>query len=195
MATKRTGSWSEAEGREAKNGEHLGAMEAAAAQPAAPSVIQLQKLDIQTMQLRIVGDSALIVHRFDEKAKKQMGDKQGGKASAGREKKVPEDDYRRSMYVLPDGGYGFPAIAFKNASVEACTSIGRQSITKVAARQCFHVVGDLVRIEGEPSMREDTVRLSSGVADLRYRAQFLPWRPPSPSDSTPASSRPSSSST
>jgi hypothetical protein len=65
-------------------------------------------------------------------------------------------------------------------------------ITKVAARQAFHVVGeqstvrgafngalmrlDLVRILGsEPEMREDMVRVGMGTADIRYRAQFWPW--------------------
>jgi hypothetical protein len=33
----------------------------------------------------------------------------------------------------------------------------------------------LVPIEGEQILREDTVRLASGVSDLRYRYMFWPW--------------------
>lgn len=33
----------------------------------------------------------------------------------------------------------------------------------------------MARIVGEPSMREDVVRVGNGGADLRYRPQFLEW--------------------
>ena len=56
----------------------------------------------------------------------------------------------------------------------ACTSIG--SVTKVAARQAFHVEGEMVEIIGPPpSMREDVARVGMGTADLRYRGEFTPW--------------------
>jgi hypothetical protein len=35
--------------------------------------------------------------------------------------------------------------------------------------------GELVRIVGEPSMREDMVRLPSRVADIRHRGEFKDW--------------------
>lgn len=65
-------------------------------------------------------------------------------------------------------------IAFKAAAVTACTSIG--GITKVAARQAFHVEGEMALIEGsEPRMRQDMVRVGMGTADIRYRGEFFPW--------------------
>jgi hypothetical protein len=114
------------------------------------------------------------VHRFSEKQKKQMLDKQMGVASEGRAFKDPEKDFEESLYKLPGGKFGFPSIAFKNAAVTACTSLGK-AITKTAARQCFHVTGDMVEIVGKPTMREDTVRIGQGTADIRYRGQFEKW--------------------
>ena len=35
---------------------------------------------------------------------------------------------------------------------------------------------ELVRIEGEPRMREDMVRIAMGTADIRYRGEFTEWR-------------------
>lgn len=173
------GSWSDDPARAEKNAQHLAALEAAVAaqnDDGGPAgTIHLPKLDIGVITLRIVGDSPLIVHRFSEKARKMMLDKQTGRASAGRAKKVPEEDYQSSLYRTPDGKFGFPAVAFKNCAVSACTSLGRQVITKVAARQSFHVVGELVEIVGEPRMREDIVRLQSGVCDIRHRGEFPEW--------------------
>jgi hypothetical protein len=180
----KTESWSDQDGRKAKSAEHLATVEAVAtAMPADAKPIVLPRLDILTIKVRIVGDSSLIVHRWSEKAKKEMLDKQMGIASAGKEKKDPERDYRESAYLLKpaprdkpfeDGTFGFPTIAFKGAAVEACTSLGK-AVTKVAARQAFHMVGELVELEGRPSMREDMVRLNGQTADIRYRAEFLQW--------------------
>lgn len=141
---------------------------------AASSSVTLPPLNIQTVSVTLIGDTPLIVHRWSEKAKKQMLDKQTKKASAGREAKDPERDFRDSLYVLPDGRYGFPIIGFKAAAVTACTSIG--SMTKVAARQAFHVDGEFAVIEGdEPTMREDMVRVGMGTADIRYRGEYRDW--------------------
>lgn len=153
--------------------DHLAAMENADPTKQVAK-IELPRLDIRTIQVRIIGDSALICHRWSEKAKKEMLDKQMGKASAGKTPKDPERDYNESLYPFPGGGYGFPAIAFKNAAVSACTSLGK-AVTKVAARQAFHVIGELVRIEGEPRPREDMVRIGMGTADIRYRGEFPEW--------------------
>ena len=138
------------------------------------TTVTLPPLRIETIRVTLIGDTPLIVHRWSEKAIKQMLDKQMKKATAGKEAKDPVQDFKDSLYVLPDGGYGFPIIAFKAAAVTACTSIG--GITKVAARQAFHVDGELTRIEGdEPTMREDAVRVGMGTADLRYRGEFKRW--------------------
>jgi hypothetical protein len=171
---RKAGSWSDDPTRPEKSAEHLAAMEAAASAPGA-TVIVLPTLDVRVIPIRLVGDSPLICHRWSEKAKKQMLDKQMGVASAGKEPKDPVRDYEESLYPHPDGGHGFPTLAVKNAAVSACTSLGK-SVTKVAARQAFHVVGELARIEGEPKLREDMVRLNNGgTADIRYRGEFPEW--------------------
>jgi hypothetical protein len=171
-ASDRMESWDADGGRAAKNGEHLGAVETVAPRKVAPIV--LPQLDIRTIRLRVVGDAPLICHRWSDKAKKMILDKQMGKATAGKENKDPERDFQESLYPHPEGGYGFPVIAFKNAAVDACTSLGK-AITKVAARQTFHIVGELAKIEGEPEPREDMVRVGMGTADIRYRAEFKQW--------------------
>ncbi len=158
--------------RKATAKDHLAAMETQP--PASIKQISIPKLDIRTVQIKLVGDASLIVHRFSEKAKKAMLDKQTGVASAGRDFKDPEEDFQLSLYKLSDGKFGFPSIAFKNSAVTACTSLGK-AITKVAARQSFHIVGDMVEIVGTPTMREDCVKIGMGTTDLRYRGEFKTW--------------------
>lgn len=135
-------------------------------------MIELPELRRQHVQIKLVGDSPLIVHRFDEKARRAILDKQMGKAKTGRENKDPEADYRASMYRTDDGRPGFPAIAFKASAVNAANDAG---IQKTLARRAFHVEGEIIPIDGEPSMREDVVRIAMGNTDIRHRAEFKRW--------------------
>jgi hypothetical protein len=141
--------------------------------PPPAETITLPRLNLQVISLRLRGDSPLICHAWSEKAKKQMLDAQMKKARQAKEAKDPEADYLDSLYQHPDGGFGFPAVAFKNAAVDACSSVA--GVTKVQARGAFHIVGDMVKIDGEPSPREDMVRIGLGTADIRYRGEFREW--------------------
>lgn len=151
--------------------------------------IELPRLDIRLMEVTVVGDSPLIVHAWSQKAKLEMLGKQMKKAKGAKEAKDPRADFESSLYRL-DNGYGFPSVGFKSAAVTACTSVA--GITKVAARQAFHILGEdvdvagafegtkarhnLVRIDGgDPAMREDMVRVGMGTADIRYRGEFADW--------------------
>lgn len=146
----------------------------APAKPTKPPVtsdFKLAEFDIQTIKLSLRGTAPLICHRWSEKAKKQMLDKQMKIASVGKAAKDPEQDYKDSLYVHPDGGYGFPAVAFKAAAVRAGTY---SDLKMTFLRGAFHVLGELVKIDGEPTMREDMVRIAQ-TADIRYRGEFPEW--------------------
>lgn len=138
------------------------------------TTITLPPLNLQTMSVTVIGDSPLICHRWSEKAKAMMRDKQMKKARQGREAKDPEADFKASLYPYPAGGYGFPTIAFKAAAVGACRFVDGIKMTEV--RGAFRILDELVKIEGEPVMREDITRVGMGVADLRYRGEFKAWR-------------------
>lgn len=136
-------------------------------------VVAIPQIDLQTIQIRVVGDSPLVMHKWSEKAKQQMRDKQGKKARTAREAKDPAADYEAATHYTEDGKYGFPSVAFKAAAVSACRFV--EGIKMTEARGAFHVLGEMVEIEGERRMREDMVRVGMGTADLRYRPEFPKW--------------------
>jgi hypothetical protein len=135
-------------------------------------VILLTPPRIETVTIEVTGTSPLICHKWSDKAKKQMLDKQTKAATRAKTAKNPEQDFKDSLYVHPDGGYGFPSVAFKGAVVRAGTYA---EMKMTFLRGAFHVTGELVSIEGKPSMREDMVRLNGKVADIRYRGEFKEW--------------------
>jgi hypothetical protein len=144
-------------------------------------IVKIQSLDLRTLRVPIIGTSPLIVHKFSEKAKKQMLDAQQGRKNI-KQHKDPEADYLASFYKTKDGLYGFPVIAFKAATVSAARFFGK-SVTMTSLRQSVFFQGEfspeegqqLAVITGEPHMREDVVRVGMGGTDLRYRPEFSEW--------------------
>lgn len=154
--------------------------------------VSIPAINIQYATISIIGDSPLIVHKWSEKAKKEILDKQMKKAKTkGHDAKDPVRDFIDSLYWL-DGEpeekteegfaksiqsgarFGFPSVAFKASAVAAGY---RSGVTKnlVSMYGAFHIDGEFVEIKGVPEMREDMVRVGMGVADIRYRGEFKEW--------------------
>lgn len=145
--------------------------------PGVTTVIEVPPISIGLLNIVLVGDSPLITHRWSDKAKGMLLGKQMKQAKQAKQAKDPEEDFRESMHLLPDGRPGFPCVGFKAAAVSACRFTDGIKMTE--ARGAFHVVGELAPIESPPPvMREDMVRIGMGVADIRYRAEFRDWKVP-----------------
>lgn len=137
--------------------------------------ITLPALRIETLTLMLIGNSPLIVHAWSEKAKRQMLEKQMKKAKQAKEAKDPEADYEACFYRTETGGYGFPAIGVKAAMVSAARYV---DLKMTVMRGAFHIDAEMLPVIGEPRPREDMVRVGMGVADIRYRPEFVDWRIP-----------------
>lgn len=131
-----------------------------------------ERIDVRRITVRIEGDSPLITHAWSHKAKQMMLDKQMKKGTQAKAAKDPEQDYLDSLYHLPGGGYGFPAIGVKASAIRGAKGLG---MVMSDTRAAFHIEGDLLPINGEPHPREDMVRVGMGTADIRYRGEFTSW--------------------
>lgn len=116
--------------------------------------------------------------------------------TSAREAKNPWEDFIRSMYwltampksmtekgfnkAIADGArFGFPVTAIKQAAISAAYRLGWTK-DKASLKGAFFIGTDenqMVEIISDPPiMREDMVKLSMGVADIRYRGEFRNWR-------------------
>jgi hypothetical protein len=165
-----------------------------AAAPISPKQekVLIKALERSRMRVVLMGESPLIVHQWEQKAKLEMLRKQL-RIPAVREPKDPYQQFLGSMYRFEDGGYGFPATGVKEALATATTDLegifktqiyrnifitGRRgfSIGAFADIKTPHELLELYS-PNPPQMREDMVRLSGigRTADIRYRAEFWPW--------------------
>lgn len=163
------------------NGTHNRIAEVETESPA--SGIVIPKPNIQVIEVPIVGTSPLILHKWSEKAIGMIKDKQAKKATGPRAAKNPEEEYNGARYISQEGWDGAQAVAFKAAMVGACRQTGK-AISMAIAQRMFFVEAEgytadgtgLVRIIGEPRLHEAMVRVGMGVADIRYRPIYMPWR-------------------
>ena len=154
-------------------------------------LVAIKPIEMQTVEITVIGDTPLIMHAWSEKAKRMMLEAQQGKAK-GKKKDVknPIADFINSMYWLtpvPEGEteedyekaiadgakFGFPVSAFKQAAISAAYRMGWVK-DKMGLRGAFFIesdYGDMIEIKSDvPVMREDMVKIGMGTADLRYRA-------------------------
>lgn len=161
------------------------------------AIIEIKPINIVTTTVRIAGDTPLIMHRWSEKAKRMILEKQMKKTkSSAKEAKNPVEDFIESIYWMEGkpteyteeafdeacrngARFGFPVTAIKQATI---SSAYRNGITKDMAslRGAFFISGEgselLAEVNGcTPTMREDMVRVGMGVADIRFRGEFSSW--------------------
>jgi len=163
--------------------------------------VELRPIKIGFVPAELVGITQLVTHSFGEEAIQKMLDKQEGKV-VKRTPKIPFKDFCGSIYFMPgvklpkktlsawqfwkagkdfkaDATFGFPAIAFKKAMVEAAPAVG---LSKAFVRGSIQVIGGetgLVSIKcSRVMMRRDIVRVgpyNKRVPDIRFRAALFDW--------------------
>lgn len=159
-------------------------------------ILEIRPIEIKKVNLRLVGDTPLIMHAWSAKAKRMMLEAQMGLAKGKKkEAKNPVEDFINSMYWLTEmpkemteeafteainsgGRFGFPATAFKQAAISAAYRMGWAK-DKVSLRGAFFIDSDengMIEIHSDvPTMREDMVKIGMGTADIRYRGEFDNW--------------------
>lgn len=142
--------------------------------------------NIKVGVLWIKGTAPLVVHKFSDKAKRMIRDKQAAGTTANSKKKREAKDFDEvfngARHISFEGWDGIPAAAFRNACIRACTLVGFKMTT---ARMSIFVEADgfdetegtpLVRIVGgAPQQLESMVRLATGVCDISVRPQWIEW--------------------
>lgn len=152
-------------------------------------VTEIKPMEIHEVPITIVGTTPLIVHAWSEKAKREMLDKQMGKAKKSKHDiKVPVNDFINAAYWLtekPENGadnddaeanflaaidagarFGFPVTGIKQSVIMGAKR-GGLDVVATELRGSFFLQGatehstiDIAEIVGPPPvMREDMVRV------------------------------------
>lgn len=138
---------------------------------------------IERIPIIIGGEDMLVTHRFSQKARQEIREKQIGKARQRKGARNAHAEYIESKYIDNTRYWdGIPCAAIRRAIIDAASFV--DGVTKVHLRGAVFVEAqgkdhDLLNIipihAQREEMREDVVRLPTGSADLRYRAAYYNW--------------------
>lgn len=151
--------------------------------------IIIKPLELEEIEVRIKGTTPLIVHAWDEKAKREMLEKQQGKKTSAKHSiKIPMNDFMASMYwltdmpepgendedaeqiwenaVANDARFGFRVTGIKQSIISGAYRAGLD-VKMTELRGTFYLKGatehstnDIAEIIGDtPEIREDMVRV------------------------------------
>lgn len=143
------------------------------------NAVEIREFAMKQVVVPIVGISPLITHKFSEKARRMIEEKQAGIAKSRKhDVRNPEEEYELAKYKSTMGWDGFPAGGIKKCAIRGAKMIGM--VMKDANASFFIKADDmetnLIKIHEEAKMRTDMVRIGMGVADVRYRPQYTYWK-------------------
>jgi hypothetical protein len=132
-------------------------------------------MNIQTLRVKISGDTPLLMDRFPESARAEILAKQTGLAKGNKKLRNIQEEIRQSVHYLPDGTAGFPAAGFKNGMVRAVglasDSIRTFNSNHVMGIQIINQVSGLIPIKFK---KQDTMKHYIGNNE-KVSPQFWEW--------------------
>ena len=157
--------------------------------------VKLKPINRRLVTVRLVGVSPLICHKWSEKAKRQIREKQQeGKKTKARDLRDPEQEAKDATYWADAKctAPGVPAIAIKSAVIDAAHNdlgypkvllrkslfiypMGRDVVIPLEASNGSGKVTSKAGKPPEGITTEDMVRVGQGSTDMRYRPYFYDW--------------------
>ena len=139
-----------------------------------------------TETFEIKGNAPLVIHRMDQKIKRQMLQKmETGKPAASKKERTAKDSdetFHASRYISRENWDGFHAGAIRNACISACRLVG---FKMTLAKLSVFVIADgwdakepqipLIRIYGEAVRQDDIARVETGQPYVTIRAAYHDW--------------------
>lgn len=155
-----------------------------------PTKITITPPNFQSVQLRLQGISPLMQHKFSEKSRRAIEEKQTATDAvrSPREPKDYEAEFHAARYLSREGWDGVPCRQIRASMIRACANIEGLDMTR--AKTAFFIQADgfdkidgtpLLKIEGaKPGVHVSVVHDTRPVAivntfDLRNRPLYPEW--------------------
>lgn len=155
--------------------------------------IVIEKPKDKIIELTVIGDSPLYVHRLGKKAKEELDNTKEGKKAKKRKPRNYQEEFLDSLHYIDAKGesvfeppkkllkttrYGFPASGFKKAMISAVRQYQNVKMTEV--KGVFFILGEFVQIKGTPKLDGFWRRIGgkgpgTGTPDWGIRAKFDKW--------------------
>jgi len=157
-------------------------------------LIVIPKPKYETVNVKIVGDTRLNVHRLGKKMMQEFDDRDHNKPKPKRAARDYPKEYLDSLYYINKHGeevlapkaltkttrFGFPSSAFKKAMIFAARQFDNVKMTEIRGRFFVNQYQRHVEIKGKPELDKFWRRIGgkgpgTGTPDIGIRATFPSW--------------------
>lgn len=157
--------------------------------------IRVPKPDFKYLQVTIIGDTPINIHRLGKKMQQEFDDRDHGKPKPKKINRDYDKEFIDSLYYIDENGneipepqdpfkkgvrYGFPSSAFKKAMVFAARQFDNLKMTELRGRFFVNLDRPFVEIKGKPEMEKFWRRIGgkgpgTGTPDIGIRAVIKNW--------------------
>lgn len=149
--------------------------------------ILIKPVNIQTLPIKLIGTSPLVIHRFSIKTKNEMLEKMKlGSVNNSKKSKHEaldtEAKFNEARYFSKQGWDGFPAHSLRCAAISACRLVG---FKMTIAKMSIFVLQDdwdatephipLCKINGKAEKLEMIARVDNGAPYVTVRPVYHNW--------------------
>jgi hypothetical protein len=135
--------------------------------------IQIQQINLSTVNFKIVGTSPLLIDKMPSETLKEIEDKQSGKSQVKKKIRDIDKEIERAIHKTHDGKIGFPAAGFKNGLIESTSFVGTKDFSKKLLRgiQIVNAIDGLIPIE----FKKQVICVHNVKSNTKHTPQFNDW--------------------
>lgn len=140
--------------------------------------IQVNPLKIETLKIKIIGNSPLLMNKYSTKESESMLNKQLGKGAEKNKIRDPKQEVEDKIHKLSDGTIGIPAESIKSMLVNSAPALGLFKISIKGGLFVIPVDNNLVPIKYKKMVVNKSITRDSGITKAprtTFRPEFRDW--------------------
>ena len=161
----------------------------------ASEVITIPSPNYEVMNITIIGDTKINIHRLGKKMMQEFEDRDKNKPKPKKGARDFQNEFMDSIYFIDSKGFeiekpksitkstriGFPSSGFKKAMVYAARQFDNLKMSELRGRFFVNQFSPFVEIKGVPKMEKFNRRIGgkgpgTGTPDNGIRAEVFPWK-------------------
>lgn len=137
--------------------------------------IKLEPIRVETLTLKIIGKTPLVMDRFPDSAQDQILAKQTGVAKSAKKKsRDTKAEIKDAIHVTSTGKIGFPAAAFKFGMMESTSFVGDKFFSKKLVSGSVKIINAVDGLIPIKYKKQSVLRHNIGH-NIKFSPQFEGW--------------------
>lgn len=137
--------------------------------------VKVQPLNHNTIKVKIIGKTPLLMDRMPEETMQGILDKQTGVAKSGKKQlRDTQKEVERAIHKMSDGTIGFPIAGFKRGMIESASFVGDKFFSKKLVSGGVRIINGREGLVPIKFKKMDVLKHNIGH-NMKFSPQFHNW--------------------